>query len=102
MRSWTAGGVLRKQKQNIMQIQWFRAEEKGYLLNSCHTRMIKREREIGKVLALLRRHPVVGLIGARQVGKTTLARLIERRFGGPSVHFNLESPEDLSRLSAPR
>lgn len=63
--------------------------------------MIERKREIETVLALLRRHPVVGLIGARQVGKTTLARHIERRFGGPSVHFDLESPEDLSRLSDP-
>jgi len=63
--------------------------------------MIERAREIETVLSLLRRHPVVGLIGARQVGKTTLARAIRRRFGAPSVHFDLEAPEDLSRLSDP-
>ena len=63
--------------------------------------MIERARETEAVLSLLRRHPVVGLIGARQVGKTTLATLVQRRFGGPSVRFDLESPEDLSRLSDP-
>jgi predicted AAA+ superfamily ATPase len=63
--------------------------------------MIERTRETETVLSLLRRHPVVGLVGARQVGKTTLAGMVQRRFGGPSVRFDLEDPEDLARLSDP-
>ena len=63
--------------------------------------MIERAQETGTVLALLRRYPVVGLVGARQVGKTTLAETVRRRFRGPSVRFDLEDPEDRARLSDP-
>jgi MoxR-like ATPase len=62
--------------------------------------MIRREAELARVEALLRRYPVVALIGARQVGKTTLARQIARRHG-PASFFDLENPEHLARLSDP-
>ncbi|OGA37754.1 MAG: ATPase [Betaproteobacteria bacterium RIFCSPLOWO2_12_FULL_62_13] len=52
------------------------------------------------LLASLRRFPVVGLVGARQVGKTTLARAVARRVGR-AVHLDLERPSDLARLSDP-
>ena len=45
--------------------------------------------------------PVVGIIGARQVGKTTLARLIIKGIRGPSSYFDVENPEDLARLEDP-
>ncbi|MBI3181427.1 MAG: ATP-binding protein [Myxococcales bacterium] len=50
---------------------------------------------------LLRRYPVVCLLGARQVGKTTLARRFSR--GAPPTEgiYDLESPEDLARLADP-
>ncbi|MEW6586481.1 MAG: ATP-binding protein [Nitrospirota bacterium] len=51
--------------------------------------------------ALMKRHRVVGIIGARQVGKTTLARLLLKNSGGPSAYYDLENPEDLSRLADP-
>jgi predicted AAA+ superfamily ATPase len=54
-----------------------------------------------EVLRLLRRAPVVGLLGPRQVGKTTLAREIAASFSGPVTHFDLERPSDLARLSEP-
>ena len=38
------------------------------------TGMIERVKELKTLQGLLKRHPVVGIIGARQVGKTTLAR----------------------------
>ena len=39
------------------------------------------ERELKKaVIASLARYPVVGLIGCRQVGKTTLAKIIAKAF----------------------
>jgi len=43
----------------------------------------------------------VVLVGARQVGKTTLARLIGGRRKGPSTAFDLEDPTDLARLADP-
>jgi hypothetical protein len=41
---------------------------------------------------------VVAILGARQVGKTTLARELARRGPGDATHFDLEDPEDLRRL----
>ena len=63
--------------------------------------MIPRKREINELTGLLGRHPVVGIIGARQVGKTSLAREIIRRIGKPVSYFDLENPEDLARLQDP-
>src|SRR5437867_1869168 len=49
----------------------------------------------------MRHFPVVEILGARQVGKTTLARqLIERRRGSVT-YFDLESAEDLALLADP-
>jgi predicted AAA+ superfamily ATPase len=53
------------------------------------------------VLDSLRHFPVVGLIGARQVGKTTLARSIAEGAKRKTVFLDLERPTDLARLSAP-
>ena len=50
---------------------------------------------------LLRRHPVVGVVGARQVGKSTLARQLARGWPGPVTYFDLEDPEDEARLIDP-
>jgi predicted AAA+ superfamily ATPase len=53
------------------------------------------------VRGLLKRHPVVAIIGARQVGKTTLAKHIAQVDEGPVTTFDLEDPADLARLSEP-
>lgn len=45
--------------------------------------MIQRNVELKRLGNLLRRHPVVGIIGARQVGKTTLARAFADKSRGP-------------------
>jgi len=63
--------------------------------------MVKRLREIKKLSGLLGRHPVVGIIGVRQVGKTTLARSFAESFAGQAVSYDLESPEDMARLHDP-
>lgn len=63
--------------------------------------MIDRQREVKMLIGLLKRHPVVGIIGARQVGKTTLAHFLMRTIGGTSAYFDLENPEDAVRLSDP-
>jgi len=51
--------------------------------------------------ALLNRYPVVGIIGARQVGKTTLARQLMAQQPGRHEYFDLENPSDLARLHDP-
>jgi len=54
-------------------------------------------------LALLKRQlsdfPVVALLGARQVGKTTLARQLAQDWDGPKRYFDLEDPDDQARLT---
>lgn len=61
-------------------------------------RMITRRVE-AKVEHLLTENPAVAMLGARQVGKTTLA--LEIAAGRPSVYLDLESPADRSRISEP-
>ena len=63
--------------------------------------MIDRKREIKTLKGLVKRHPVVGIVGARQVGKTSLAREFIRITGINSSYFDLENPEDLARLQDP-
>ena len=63
--------------------------------------MIKRKKETAAVQGLLNSHPVVGLIGARQVGKTTLSRQIAAQDKRPHTFFDLENSEDISRLADP-
>lgn len=63
--------------------------------------MTTRLREQKTLAALLKRHRVVGIIGARQVGKTTLARSILKGAPKATNSFDLENPEDLARLADP-
>lgn len=63
--------------------------------------MIERDKHSRIVDRLIRNNPVVGLVGARQVGKTTLARQIASRRSGPTHFFDLESAADRAMLSDP-
>ena len=63
--------------------------------------MIRRVREIYQLKSLIRNYPVIGIIGARQVGKTTLAHMLVKSLGGESHFFDLEDSEDLTRLADP-
>lgn len=63
--------------------------------------MIPRDRHRSAIVARLKQFPVVGLIGARQVGKTTLAREVATSWGEPTSHWDLEDPRVLSRLENP-
>ena len=56
--------------------------------------MIPRFKDIANITKLLERHPVVAIIGARQVGKSTLARMIADTHPKPSHFFDLENPEN--------
>jgi predicted AAA+ superfamily ATPase len=61
--------------------------------------MIPRPDAVKRIYAVLNVHPIAALLGPRQCGKTTLARLISER--EPCTYFDLENPVDLRRLSAP-
>lgn len=62
------------------------------ILRTYHLDLLKRQ---------LANFPVVAILGARQVGKTTLARQLEEDWDGPKRHFDLEDPEDQARLADP-
>ena len=58
------------------------------------------ERQITQRLqATIAQVPAVALLGARQVGKTTLAKTIAKDID--SIYLDLEAPEDLLKLSDP-
>lgn len=63
--------------------------------------MIRRTGHLAALERLIARNPVVALIGARQVGKTTLARELARRTRRPTHVFDLESTADVARLADP-
>jgi uncharacterized protein len=62
------------------------------ILRVHHLELLKRQ---------LANFPVVAILGARQVGKTTLARQLEEDWDGPKRHFDLEDPDDQARLADP-
>ena len=62
---------------------------------------ISRKHHLARVRLLLEEFPVVALLGARQVGKTTLAGQLAAVHGDPVAWFDLEDPADLARLDDP-
>ncbi len=60
--------------------------------------MVKRwiKTRIRKAIA---NSPAVVLLGPRQVGKTTIAKIIAKQIN--SIYLDLESPEDLLKLQDP-
>lgn len=63
--------------------------------------MLERPVHLARVQSLLSRFPVVAILGARQVGKTTLARRLAAEFHASARFFDLEDPSDLSQLAEP-
>jgi predicted AAA+ superfamily ATPase len=63
--------------------------------------VIQRSAHLRRLAALSRQFPVVAILGARQVGKTTLARQYAERSGSRTRVFDLESTEDLAALADP-
>lgn len=62
--------------------------------------MVKRKLQ-EQIVASLNNFPVVGILGSRQVGKTTLALEIRNHYPGNSVYLDLELPSDLSKIAEP-
>jgi len=61
--------------------------------------LIQRPQLLARVDGGLRQSPAVALLGPRQCGKSTLARMIAR--GRAATIFDLEDPRDLARLGNP-
>ncbi|MDJ0765022.1 MAG: ATP-binding protein [Myxococcota bacterium] len=59
--------------------------------------MLKRSRDVAKLLELMEIFPATAILGARQCGKTTLARGLEYNH-----FFDLENPEHLMLLDNPQ
>lgn len=62
--------------------------------------MLKRALQAG-LEASLRKFPVVGIVGSRQTGKTTLAKTVQQTVAPKSVYLDLELPSDLHKLQSP-
>lgn len=60
---------------------------------------IPRPTVIAQIVRLLAIHPIVALLGPRQCGKTTVARMIGEQQS--AIYFDLENPVDVRRLAAP-
>lgn len=61
--------------------------------------MIERPRRIAAVSRALDQYPVAAILGPRQCGKTTLARMFAQ--DRECVFFDLENPVDAARLATP-
>ena len=62
------------------------------------TRIIRRQLT-DTALDRLRKRPVVAILGARQVGKTTLSKELVAELGVPFIHLDLEDPDHRSILN---
>ena len=65
-------------------------------------RLLPRSRHLARLRDLRTQFPVVGLLGARQVGKTILARQLASTWTRSVAHFDLEDPDTLARLNEPK
>ena len=63
--------------------------------------MLRRLRHRRAISALLSQRPVVAILGARQVGKTTIARQLFVSQKGAKSWFDLEDPRTIARLADP-
>ncbi len=52
----------------------------------------------GQLVNFIAKFPVVGIVGPRQVGKTTLVKSILSKIEKRSIYLDLESPEDYNKL----
>lgn len=62
--------------------------------------MIKREAE-KEITQLLEEFPAIGVLGPRQIGKTTIAEEIAMSFSPEPIYLDLESPTDQAKLNEP-
>ena len=61
--------------------------------------MIQRPHALDRIASTFKVHPIAALLGPRQCGKTTIARMLAEQ--EPCTYFDLEDPVAIQRLSAP-
>jgi hypothetical protein len=61
--------------------------------------MIQRPHVLDRIANTFKIHPIAALLGPRQCGKTTIARMLSNQ--EPCTYFDLEDPVAIQRLSAP-
>lgn len=54
-----------------------------------------------ELIEILDEFPVLGIVGPRQVGKTTIAKLLSKKINKETVFLDLENPRDVSKLTDP-
>jgi uncharacterized protein len=69
--------------------------EKAYICN-----MLERKKT-ETLIEILEHFPVLGIVGPRQVGKTTLAKFISAKINKNSIYLDLENPKDIVKLTDP-
>lgn len=62
--------------------------------------MIKREIQTS-IEDAMAHFPAVGILGPRQIGKTTLALQIAQAISPEPIYLDLETPSDLDKLKDP-
>jgi len=63
---------------------------------------MERHAFLKRIETQMKVHPICGILGPRQVGKTTLARQYSKQYTqGPIHFFDLENPFDFARLKEP-
>jgi uncharacterized protein len=60
--------------------------------------MLSRDKEVEYIKTSLTYFPVVAILGARQVGKTTISKSLETSVNRKTIYFDLESFEDLNKI----
>jgi predicted AAA+ superfamily ATPase len=63
--------------------------------------MLSRDHYLEQIRNRARLFPVVTILGPRQCGKTTLAKMFLERASGEKTFYDLESPGDRNRLTDP-
>lgn len=63
---------------------------------------INRDHHLEQINFLFKVHPIVGLLGPRQSGKTTMAKLFAKSFKGTVHYFDLEDPAMVEILKEPK
>lgn len=63
--------------------------------------MFGRKDDLAELRRRLRRQPVVGLLGPRQIGKTTVALELATRIGGTQKRVHLEDLTEQARPGRP-
>jgi len=71
-----------------------------FRVNTYFSPMIKRK-ITDEIIELISYFPAVGLLGPRQVGKTTLSKILTDKLNKEVIYLDLELPSDLAKLEEP-